>query len=98
MLVKDIRRLKVILILILKKKAESRVIEAVMLTLPAPVEERLVHKGTLVKVRKEVGQTEGESIVMVILMGKRGIAFQESLAANTVIQPPLLLVGEHLVG
>lgn len=81
MIIKGIRHLEVIFLLILKKKAESRLIEGIMLTLLAPMEEWLVHKENLLK----VSQTEGESIVTVILRGKRGITFQESLVANTVI-------------
>lgn len=64
----------------------------------APVVELFLHKGTIVKVVKEVGKHEVEAILMFILRVIRGIIFKKSLMTHIVVQPPLLLVGEHFVG
>lgn len=64
----------------------------------APVEVRLLQEGAVIEVLKEVSKSEVEVIPVFIVRVNRGIFLQESLVAHAVIQPPLLLVGEHLVG
>lgn len=105
--VKGAKHLAVLVLFFIPKiKAEARLFYTVMLIwtillapilVKGPVEERLLHKGTVLEVMEEVFKTKGPCL-MFILRVYRVLVFEESHVAHIVIQPPRLLVGEHPVG
>lgn len=74
------------------------ILAALILATLIKVEDRLLHEGTVIEVVEELCETEEGARIVFILGVYRGVFFHESIVSYVVIQPPLFLVGEHLVG